>query len=356
PLALAGAGVCALALLLPLTLLKRRRSVAVLASIVLLPALALAPLESEVPYIAPMVHRELRAKSPEFVFIGNSMLWSRIDDAHLTALLGGRPAHSIVNFGALSGIHYLALKHLLIPSGVKPKRTFVFFRSTTLVNPQARTRGPYFDELIRRISPGPDPVFQQIAYGRTLSPKLRIGDWLAQRFPVIRSQAVVRETLSRGAAFLALAGGEAADGAGIDALRQAVNQRLGFGNLNSAQGNGLDVEAQGLDDNARFLDFDTRVADSFLPAMLQLSSDHGLPLAFIRVQQRPTETGIPPDSPAMTRFVRALKAYLARHGAEFYDFSGDPALTLEMYALGDHIEDPKAYTEIFHQRLGHLLQ
>ena len=357
PVAISGVLICSLALLLPLTLLNRRRSVTVLAGIILVPALALSPMESQEPYLGPMVHRELAAKSPEFVFIGNSMLWSRIDDDHLTALLGGRPVHSIVNFGGLSGIHYLAFKYLLADSGIKPKRTFIFFRSTTLVNPQARTRGPYFNKLIRRISPGPDPVFQKIAYRQTTSPKIRIADWLEQRFPVMRSQAFVREQLSRGAAVLALPlGRAAADDLTAVKLRETVNARLGFGGLNAGADNGLDVEAEGLKDNTNFLDFDGLVADSFLPAIIDLAAAQNLPLAFIRVQERPTAQGMPPDTQEMKQFLAALQGYLKQQGAAFYDFTGDPAITLDMYALGDHIRDPKVYTEIFHQRVGHLLQ
>jgi len=356
PVALGGVVICLLALMLPLTLANRRRSVAVWAGIVLVPALVLAPVKTEEPYIAPMVHRQLAAKSPEFVFIGNSMLWSRIDDKHLSTLLGGRPVHSIVNFGGLSGIHYLALKYLLIGSGVKPERTFIFFRSTTLVNPQARTRGPYFDKLIRRISPGPDEVFLKIAYGRHTDLKVRLADWLECRFPVMRSQDFVREQLSRGAARLAVAGSADVDDGFLKTLRRQVNRRLGFGNLNKAGKNGLDIEARGLDDNTNFLDFDALVADSFLPAILDLAAEQGLPLAFIRVQERPQAAGMPPDSPEMVEFIRALQDYLARHDAAFYDFTGDPAITLDMYALGDHIREPKDYTDIFFQRLGHLLK
>jgi hypothetical protein len=39
--------------------------------------------------IGEMLHQELRRKNPDFVFIGNSMLWSWIEDAHLPIFFHG---------------------------------------------------------------------------------------------------------------------------------------------------------------------------------------------------------------------------------------------------------------------------
>ncbi len=340
-----------LLLVLPLTLGDRPLAVGLTILLVLTPALLIPDLGRREPYIGPMVHQELVRRQPRFVFIGNSMLWSRIDDDLLSELLGGVPVYSIVNFGGLSGIHYLALKYLLIPSGIRPKRVFIFFRGTTLVQPAMRTTGPYFETLIKRISPAPDPEFERLAHGRAVTGAGGIRGILNRLFTVQGNRKTVRDALGQAALLLAVPGLDDSHRRQRQQLLRRVNDRFSLKNVGAA----MDRESMHSSDRDP-LDFRSAVKDSFLPAILRLGREHHLPLAFIRVQERPPADGVVQDSPEMERFMAELRAFLEENGAALYDFTGDPGLPLSMYGQGDHIREPKEYTPLFFKRVRALLR
>jgi hypothetical protein len=100
-------------------------------------------------------------------------------------------------------------------------------------------------------------------------------------------------------------------------------------------------------------DFDAQLPKSLLPSMIELARGAGVRLVFVRVQRRPAPAGPPPQSPELLRYTAALEAYLARSGVGFYDFTGDPELTLDHYLDGDHIDPswrPES-TDLFLRRL-----
>lgn len=345
------AGFSLLALLLPLARADRLYATIITIAIVAAPALLIPDLSGREPYIGPVIHKKLQQKQPRYVFIGNSMLWSRIDDSLLEHLLGGVPVYSIVNFGGLSGIHYLAMKYLLIPSGIQPKRVFIFFRSTTLVEPTARTTGPYFETLIKRITPAPDPVFERLAHGRETSPVSAFQRYLDTLFSVQKNRKMVRDAVGNAALWLSIPGTGQLRQEKRNQLRSLVNKHFALKNV----GAGMDKES--LRSGSREIpDFSSSVAKSFLPSILELARTQNFPLVFVRVQERPQDNGPVRDTPEMKQFIAELKDYLTINGAVLYDFTGDPELPLSMYGQGDHIEDPRQYTPLFFNRLHSLLQ
>lgn len=338
-----------LAFLLPLTIINHWYATVILLLLVVIPPAFIPDMSRREPYIGPLIHKELRKKQPRFVFIGNSMLWSRIDDSLLENLLGGIAVYSIVNFGGLSGIHYLALKYLLAPSGIRPSRVFIFFRGTTLVEPGFRTTGPYFETLVKRISPAPDPVFEQLAHGKTVSSAGWFRGKINRLFPVQENSEAVQDIVRRVALWLTGPGSGKTE---QDKLRTLVNKRFALQNV----GAGIDQESLRKGRNSKKPDFNASVDGSFLPAIIRLAGKHDLPLVFVRVQERPPGNGPVQDTPEMQQFMAALKNYLSKNGVDLYDFTGDPDLPLSLYGQGDHIKDPKQYTPLFFDRLRPLLQ
>jgi len=340
----------ALCLLLPLTMTKRWVSVPVSLCIVLAPALILPYRAEREPYIGEMIHQQLRQKNPDFVFIGNSMLWSRIDDTYLEKLLGGKKVFSIVNFGGLSAVHYLSFKYLFLPSGIRPKRVFIFFRGNQFILPRARTTDdPFVEKIIQRITPSPDPVYEQIVHGRSRSATDIVYDMLVDLFPLSSAQEVARKKLNDVA--LGIASPWIQNETNI---LTRINKRFSLtsGSLRAGAG----TESLKKENGKNSFDLYGHVEDSFLPHILRLASKRGIPLAFIRVQERPTEKGARPDSPEMRQYMHDLRQYLEEHGAALYDFTGDPELPLSAYHDGDHIKDQKKYTELFYRRVGDLLK
>jgi hypothetical protein len=343
----------ALCLLLPLTIANRVISVPISIGIVLIPAMLIPAKVQREPYIGEMIHQELQQKNPDFVFIGNSMLWSRIEDAHLEKLLGGRKVHSIVNFGGLSAVHYLSFKYLFLPAKINPSRVFIFFRSNQFIFPRARTTDdPFVEKIIQRITPAPDPVYEQIVYGRSRSVTDVVYDTLLAFFPVAGAQEEVRRKFNNLALLMASPWQEEKEGE--KDLLNKVNQRFSLSSGSLRAGIGTETLAKKTVNNS--FDFHGRVGDSFLPHILQLAQEGDLSLAFIRVQERPTEQGVKPDPPGMQKYMHDLREYLEDHGAALYDFTGDPELPLSEYHDGDHIKDQKKYTELFYRRVGDLLK
>jgi hypothetical protein len=347
----------ALCLLLPLTLQNRMISIPISVVIALLPAMVIPVKVQREPYIGEMLQQELRKKNPDFVFIGNSMLWSRIDDAHLEKLLGGKRVYSIINFGGLSAVHYLSFKYLFLPADITPKRVFIFFRSAEFSLPRARTTNdPFVEKIIQRITPAPDPVYEQIVYGRSRSATDIVSDRLLRLFPVSATREAARNKLSALAQGIAFAWPR--DGyrltKGQPHILDLVNKRFSF--TDSSRRSDLATESRPEEKDNNPYDFYGRVEDSFLPHILALAKEKNISLAFIRVQERPTEQGAKPDPPEMRKYMLNLREYLSRHGAALYDFTGDPELPLSAYHDGDHIKDQKKYTELFYRRVGDLLQ
>jgi len=345
-----------LCLLLPLTLKNRVTSVLIALCITLIPALFLPVTTRKEPYIGEIVHQELREKKPEFIFIGNSMLWSRIEDTYLEQLLGGKKVHSIVNFGGLSAIHYLSFKYLFLPANINPKKVFIFFRRNQFVLPRARTTDSLVIKTIQRLSPAPDPLFEQLVHGRARSMTDIVYDSLLKMFPVSTAHEVARKQLSELAEIMASIGQQ--DNENITKKQKSilnlVNKRFSFtdGSLRSD----IDAESLQQEEINNPYDFYGRVGNSFLPHMLELAEERNISLVFVRVQERPTQQGTLQNPPELQKYIFDMQEYLKDHNAEFYDFTGDPELPLSAYHDGDHIKDQKKYTELFYRRLGDFLK
>lgn len=346
------ASFCTLSLVLPLTLQNRPVSVLATIAVALAPALFIPVSVQREPYIGKMVQQELEAEKPDFVFIGNSMLWSRIDDEYLGQLLGGEKVHSIVNFGGLSAVHYLAFKYLLYPADIHPKRVFIFFRGNQFILPRARTNDPFVEKIIQRLTPAPDPLFEQIVHGNTRSMMEAVYDRLLALFPIATAQAQIHKKIN-GLALIPASMGLTDDDP-EKTLLTLINKRFSFteGSFRS----GIDTESGPQKPEENSYDFYGRVAASFLPDILELAQKKHIPLAFIRVQERPTKKGMVPDPPELQQYMQDLRVYLEQRGAALYDFTGDPELPLSAYNDGDHIKDQKKYTELFVRRVGDLLQ
>ena len=350
------AGVFTLYLLLPLTVQNRPVSVLTTLAIAFVPALFLPVSVQREPYIGEMVQQELEKNNPDFVFIGNSMLWSRIDDAYLGQLLGGEKVYSIVNFGGLSAVHYLAFKYMLFPANIHPKRVFIFFRGNQFILPRARTNDPFVEKIIERLTPTPDPLFEHIIHGRSRSVTDVVYDNLLNLFPIAAAQPQIRKRFSELALSLTSIGKQSNDAriSPQQTILNLVNQRFSFtsGSLRPE----LDIESQQKITEKNSYDFYGRVKDSFLPPILALAEKKGISLVFVRVQERPTPKGAVPDPPELQIYMQDLQEYLEDHNAALYDFTGDPELPLSAYHDGDHIKDQKKYTELFFRRMEVFLQ
>jgi hypothetical protein len=103
-------------------------------------------------------------------------------------------------------------------------------------------------------------------------------------------------------------------------------------------------------------EFSRALPASVLPSIVELSKQHNVPVCFVRVQRRPTGNRPPEQSPALAQYVADFRAWAESQGECFYDETGDPELTLDLYEDGDHFRDRLAYTRIFRRRLDPLFR
>lgn len=291
----------------------------------------------------PRPIESLQRANPEWVFIGDSMLGTRIHPMLLKELSGRGDRDVMVLLQAASGPSwwYLAFKNLLIPSGIKPRMTFFYFRDTNLTDTmfRLRTLGDALDEVAHDT----EPELDRLAAARDRGPWWRVDATLEQLYQVNVAYAWLHPTIRRWYAFWKYPDPSAR-------LRFETEIEDDFNN-NFRRDLTADIGAAEDD-----VDFARDLTTSVLPQIVSLSKAHGVPVCFVRVQRRPIGNQPPPESPALKKYIAELRDWAEAEHACFHDETGDPELTVDLYGDGDHVEDRLRYTRIFRQRLDALFR
>jgi len=288
---------------------------------------------------------ELARMNPAYVIIGDSMAGTRIDPTRLSELTG-RPIAPILQAGSGPAWWYLVLKNWVIGAGVHPRAVLIFFRDTNLTNVMFR-----LDDRYRWMIDG---------VAREREDELNAAIAAATAGPWYRAQAAVADLY--GAEQMRAWAEPAVTGwigrVIVPSRRQRtefladMNARFSLEHLAPMAAGDL----QAAED--READFRRDIDRSVLPLMIRDARAAGLTLCFVRVQRRPVGGRPPHQSPALERYVRDLRGYIESHGALWRDDTGDPALTIDMYEDGDHLDRSarQRYTEILFERLRPLFQ
>jgi len=288
----------------------------------------------------------LQLANPDYVFIGNSMLDSRISPDHLHTLTG-KKSFLLWEGGAQSAVWYLMLKNVVIPSGVKPQAVFVFFRDTFLTEPHFRTDGAYRRDIIS-FSTDNEPVLNTILK-KDATGREQFVERLRDIYPILEtnSQQVIAKI----------------SGSCIQNLSHIfsgnfemsqVNTLLDYSHFRRSDADGENAPAE----STLNYNFSAALPVSFLPHMIKLAKENHVPLIFIRVERRPVHAMAQVQSAELNSYIHELRTYLNQEKIGFHDFTGDPRITLDMYSSGDHIDEnnKKLYTEIFAATLRDMLQ
>jgi hypothetical protein len=282
---------------------------------------------------------ELRYLQPGYVVIGDSMAGTRLDERRLGEL-SHTPIAPLLQPGSGPAFWYLALKNWVVPSGIKPRLVFIFFRDTNLTDVLFRLE-PQFRWSLDLVAREREEELNAIV-ARRIEPLHRVRVFLDRDLGVERAREWAEPALTEWPAEI------------IEPSRRRrtefqrlMNVRLGLDHLRPMQA--ADIQAG----DGPSIDFDRDVDRSVLPLMLRDAKAAGLTLGFVRVQRRPTAQRPPAQSPALQRYVHELDAYVTARGAVFLDDTGDPALTLDMYEDGDHLarHARRRYTEHLYNRL-----
>jgi hypothetical protein len=287
---------------------------------------------------------ELRYGNPVWVFIGDSMLGTRIDSRLLGEISGTGDRQVALLMQAASGPAwwYLSFKNVVVASGVKPRVTFFFFRDANLTDTTFRLRWQLGDAL-DEVASDREPELDAVVAARERGPWSHLDRALDRIYRVTSTSSWLHPTIRRWYALWRYPDPAA---------------RLDFENLieedfnqNFRRDVAADIGAADED-----LDFHRDLPTSVLPLIMGLARQHELPVCFVRVQRRPTGHVPPPQSPALVGYIDDFKAWAAAEGASFHDDTGDPEMTEDLYEDGDHVADPLRYTRIFRRRLDALFR
>ncbi len=321
-----------------------------MACLLLLPALP-GRFSPTIPY-NPANRKELAAKKPDFVFIGNSMLFSRIDPPALASTPGGGSGMNLTMGGVFSAHWYLWLKNDIIPSGHRPRATFLFFRDDELTTPYRSVSTPEERALLAKASVDDErELHEALAFHRPFIDRLETFfydlypiqlkrndlDWLLDSLALLPALPDYSGMLWRKKFGSPTVTPEEENV--LFEQRQTFKREI-KDTLFSANGfRPRPAPRATTDTQAKpALTFAEQLPHSLLPAMLRLAREHGLRLEFVLVKQRPNLDGSPLIRPASEqRYLADLRDYLAAHGAGLHDDNPDERWTPEHYYDQWHI-------------------
>jgi hypothetical protein len=291
----------------------------------------------------PTFREDIRRIRPEILFIGDSMLGSRIDPTHMTRTVS-RQAWWVMQPGTGSAWWYLAFKNHVLSTGVKPRVVFVFFRDYNLTDLMFRL-DEHFRWSIDTVAGDEEPELNAAIARR------RSGDWAAMHQLVDRVyqpsplKASWAQWLSN-APIVHVAGERRAR-----TLQQQMNDLFSFEKLRPMPGADMAVEQS-------LADFDAQLPQSILPEFVRLAKVHGVRFVGVRVKRRPGADGVTPGTPELERYVADLRVWLEAEGGALIDDTGDALQTIDWFKDGDHMLGSKRrqYTEHFARRAATLLE
>jgi len=322
--------------------LRTWTAAAALAVMLLLPALYRPTLDGKLPFDGHVL-REIDTEKPDYIFIGNSMLATRMDQPTLESRVGKNCCYLLWTGGAESAWDHQVLKNYVVAAAHRPKVVFIFFRDAYLTRVTYRTNDAYWWKIERASHEQEPELSRAMQESRTWQERLEYD--LGLLYPIQKRRDAANYALAW-VASQAVDPGLIPYGAPTAASYNELFSLARLRNVDTADDAGAGTDLS-------IYDFDARLPRSLLPSMVALAKGAGIPLVFVRVQRRPTPSGPAPQPPQLTGYIARLSRYLADNGAGFYDFTGDPELTLDHYLDGDHIrgEWKQASTELFLQRL-----
>lgn len=294
---------------------------------------------------SPGIRDAISLQKPDDVFIGDSMVGSRIAADVWEEATGGRKACLAWEPGATSARWYLYLKNQVLAADAKPRQIYIFFRDRFWSLPELNVEGNAW-VAIERTMPDDDPVIRRVLGG----PRMGSVNHMVRALDAIYPLQYRREDVEK--AFTDATLGWAARKTRVkrSAARTALNEEFSFENMRP----GLNLESA-LDALDLPVPFDPSPDKGFLPAVIDLIRQHQAPITLVRVERRPDSDGNRPDNENLRNYLRELAAYLAASGAGFIDLSDDREVTIEKYGEGDHIakEWRPWWTRRFAARMGH---
>jgi len=280
----------------------------------------------------------LQNMNPGIVVIGDSMA-GRVDPDRLGQITNV-PIAPILRNATGSGYWYLAFKNYVVASKITPERTVIFFRDTNLTDLMFRLLGDYH-EVLDEVAVESEPELDRVVAANLSGPWHRVHAAMDRAYATERTRAWLEPALTAWPARVV------AGSRGGTRLLAALNEQFALDRLRPMPLTDMSVVSP------NDTDFHGNVDKSALPLLLSLAREHGRSLVFVRVQRRAADGGLRPESPALARYIRDLRAYIERGGGHLIDDQHDREVALLPYDDLDHIsrDGRSRYTEIFARKL-----
>lgn len=294
--------------------------------------------------------KRLQRLHPDCVFLGDSMLGSRIDPATLRSVSADMSCALLPYPGSGTAMWYLVSKNIVAAQAHPPRWMIIFFRDKQLTMPGHRT-GERYRNGLEMCMQGDEPLFKSVLALTQRTTEPWIERMLDDLYVVQRKRKDWQKKLQYGALKAAVAQPERAEvreaSASIFKPRytQAEKEEIAARDGEIS----LDLESH---------DFQKSVAQSFLPAILDVAQRSHIRLLFYRVKRRPTDSNTPVmDKPDLQKYSQELREYLSARGALFVDESTDPEVSFAYYGGDDHVQESMMapYTKLFWGKVRPLL-
>ena len=277
---------------------------------------------------------DLQESAADFVFIGNSLLNTRIDPNYLSELTG-KTAVSLAIEGTGPGVWLLQLQNIVAAINNPPSEIFVFFHDD-LITRQINFTGREDPALIDRLSRSDTSQYALLS-----SKKQSVADRIKKAFVSIypvakpKSNQQLQPISSIAAELIGYSDKEFAS---------AVDSTFTFANIRDQAAIIQSPKFHG--------DFDETIDESFLTELIRSANEIKANLTIVRVAARPTNDGLPNEPDSLARYTNDLSAYLHANDVNYIDMighieSGD--IDAAMYYDGYHLKNRflHSYTEFF---------
>jgi hypothetical protein len=259
----------------------------------------------------------LRAKQPDLVLIGDSMLPSRINSDLLEKELGCSVA-MLWKGGAASAWWYLAFKNYVVAARVHPKAVCIFFRDRLLTSGTLRTTG-IFRQPLESAMHDHEPAVR-LVLGEDAVPGTGLEKWTTLLYPWNGRRYVQHEKLS----WLALRT-VTETGHGARHLERRVNDVFDVNQLR--RGVTESTELPGTEATP----FDANPAQNFLPHLVEVAARARIRLIFVRTKRHPEPDGYVAQSDSLVRYMAELRNWLENHHCTLIDDTENDAFTPDMF-------------------------
>ena len=293
--------------------------------------------------------KRLQRLRPDCVFVGDSMLGSRIAPATLREV-SDMSCALLPYPGSGTALWFLVSKNIVAAQAHPPRWMIIFFRDKQLTMPGHRT-GERYRNGLEMCMQGDEPLFQSILTFTQRDTEPWMERFLDDFYLVQRKRKDWQKKLQYGALKATVAQPERAEVREAAAYIFKPRYTRAEKEENAARDGeiSLDLESH---------EFQKNVAQSFLPAILEVAQRSHIRLLFYRVKRRPRDSDTPVvDKPDLQKYAQELREYLSARGALLVDETTDPEVSFAYYAGDDHVQESMMapYTKLFWSKVGPLL-